>query len=362
MKKKMMIISWQQFGYHTDTFNYSKYLNDKMDIYFLSFNEKLPKITIDGVNNIYIPLLKSKIANRILLYIYCIFYIIKTKSDLIFIKYFAGCSLIKKIFKKKKMIMDIRTLTVSGDKKERNKKDLLMKKESSLFEYITVISENIGEKLNLEKKKVYVLPLGGKSLYKINNNMRVFNDCLSMIYVGVLDNRKIQDTIIAFNKLSEKYKGKKLKYIIIGFANNIDEEKEILKLINENKYNNIKFIGRVPNEELGYYFKNSNVGLSYIPQTDYFNYQPPTKTYEYLFNGLYTIATSTFENKKIINKFNGVLIEDNSKDLYEKLEKLYLNFSIMNVKRNEIVKSIEKYSWKNISNDFFEYINYIINK
>ena len=57
------------------------------------------------------------------------------------------------------------------------------------------------------------------------------------------------------------------------------------------------------------YFDNSNVGLSFVPITDYYNDQPPTKTYEYCLSGIVCIATATTINKELITPKNGVLID-----------------------------------------------------
>ena len=93
--------------------------------------------------------------------------------------------------------------------------------------------------------------------------------------------------------------------------------------------------------------------------TDFFEHQPPTKTYEYLMNGLFTLATGTYENKKIINKSNGIIIEDNEDSVYRALEESLKMLPIIN--RDEIIKSIEKYSWENICNNFEKKIVDIIN-
>lgn len=363
MVRSIFLISWQQFGYHTDMFNYCKYLKQKSNITFISFDHSLPRIQEEGINIIYVPIHKSKIINRIVLYLYIFYYIIKINPDITIIKYFRGCSVIKSIMINRKIILDIRTATVCIDKKERVKKDYQITKESRKFKYITVINENIAKRLNIEVDSYKVLPLGGKTMISIDKKQDIFSEGLSLIYVGTLDGRRIQDTIIAFNKLSEKYGGKNLNYIIIGFSNDKDEENKIKSLINQNKYNNIKFLGRIPNEDLGYYFENSNVGISYIPKTEYFNFQPPTKTYEYLFNGLYTFATDTEENKKIIKDYkNGKLIDDNPESLYIALDELYKSYKDIKLTRKDIIESVKNNSWENICDKLYVDLENIISK
>lgn len=361
MNRSIFLISWQQFGYHTDMFNYCRYLKQKYEITFISFDENLPKIEEEGIYSIYVPRYKSKIINRIVLYIYILYYMVKTNPDITIVKYFRGCSIIKNIMKNRKMIVDIRTATVCSDKKERLRRDNQINKESNKFDHITVISDSVAKKLNLEIGSYKVLPLGGKTMISIDKTRKIFSRDLSLIYVGVLDGRRIQDTIVAFNKLSEKYNGKNLNYTIIGFANDRNEETEIDNLIKQNKYKNVKFIGRIPNEDLGYYFENSNIGISYIPKTEYFNLQPPTKTYEYLFNGLYTFATNTSENKKIIKDYkNGKLIDDSSDALYNGLDELYKSYKNIKLTRKDIIESVKANSWENICSDLYEDLENII--
>jgi nucleoside-diphosphate-sugar epimerase len=67
------------------------------------------------------------------------------------------------------------------------------------------------------------------------------------------------------------------------------------------------------------YFDIHNIGVSYIPMLKCFDNQPPTKTFEYLLSGMPVIATATNANKDIINDVNGVLINDNSEEVYNGL-------------------------------------------
>ncbi|MEI7504287.1 MAG: hypothetical protein WCJ61_13485, partial [Paludibacter sp.] len=68
------------------------------------------------------------------------------------------------------------------------------------------------------------------------------------------------------------------------------------------------------------FLENSNVGVSFVPCTPYYDCQPPTKTYEYLIYGLPVIATNTLENRRVIHETNGVLIEDTEDGFCEGIE------------------------------------------
>lgn len=353
--ENLLIVSFEQFGYHTDNYNYAFYLREKFKICLICFDQGLPKINLENIEVIYVPDIKNKLIRRVIFNAILFQKVLTFNPKIIFLRYFRSCSIFKKIFRNKKMIVDIRTASVDNNEENRRSYNEIMSKECNKFDYISVISEGLIEKLNLIRRKTFVLPLGGKTFV---NNPKAIKDKLNLIYVGIFDERRIDDTVRAFNKFTKIY-GEKHEYIIIGFANNPEVEKSILKEIDKNKYNNIKYLGRIPNEELGKYFEQSNIGISYIPITDFFEYQPPTKTYEYLMNGLYTIATGTHENKKIINKFNGIIINDNEESIYNALEKALE--IIPQINRENITKSISDYSWESICKNMEEKLITIIN-
>lgn len=96
-------------------------------------------------------------------------------------------------------------------------------------------------------------------------------------------------------------------------------------------------------------YSRCNVGVSYIPQTAYYDHQPPTKTFEYLLAGMPVLATSTTENKKVINETNGILIQDNP-DSFSKglaiLSDRLPSFDSLKIRKNSLA-----YSWQFIINE-----------
>ena len=106
----------------------------------------------------------------------------------------------------------------------------------------------------------------------------------------------------------------------------------------------VSCIGRVPHHDLKKYFDEANVGVSFVPLLAHYQYQPPTKTFEYLMSGLYCIATSTIANKEIISDpLNGLLIQDTADSFCEALEK-YLKLADK-INKNDLIKSVSQYSW-----------------
>ena len=108
----------------------------------------------------------------------------------------------------------------------------------------------------------------------------------------------------------------------------------------------IHLIGKVPHDKLSTYFDLSNVGLSFVPITEYYNDQPPTKTYEYCLSGICCIATATRINKNLINKRNGILIDDTVESIKKGIEYFWTNREKFN--STEIRNSLQECTWKNI--------------
>jgi len=342
-KKSIVIITKPQFGYHTDYFKYAYYLRKFFNITFICWDHGLKKKYIPNIEIEYINISKIKQLNFALFIIRTIRLLKRKELDLILIKYFPLSSLIKLALLKYRFILDIRTGSVNPNNLIRYLKNLLLKVESLLFDNVTIISEELGRYLKIKAKNLNVVPLGSE-FDDIKN--KKFDE-INLLYVGTFFNRRIEDTIIGYKRFLDKIVDKtKTRYTIIGYGSVVDEnliKNTIIKLSLE-KF--VKFIGRIPNDELDYYYERHNIGISYIPITPYYNYQPPTKTFEYLMNGMICIATNTYANKKIINSNNGVLCDDNSQSFYEalnnlkdRLEKKY-NFIVNN--------SLHQYKWENI--------------
>ena len=119
---KLLIIDKTQFGYLTDAYYWCKYLIDEYDIHFLCFDNGLKKISMNGVTVHYVSYRGNKIIRGIRFIISAIEYILFFRG-IIMVEYFEHCSILKKAFPNRKMLLDIRTLSISQDEKVRYKKD-----------------------------------------------------------------------------------------------------------------------------------------------------------------------------------------------------------------------------------------------
>lgn len=345
--RKLLIIDKHQFGYLTDTYKWCEHLKDlfKITIVTISDGQK-KKINMDGIRIIEvtsnIKYIRGLFFMLLSLYNICVF---RGKTIVI---YFNGCKLFKMILPWKRIILDIRTLSVSKNDYKRKKFDDKLKRTIRSYDFITIISDGIRNKLNIPSSKSSILPLGSDVL----SSKKKEYDYMKLLYVGTLCNRNIHETIIGLARFNKLFPNIKISYDIAGTGDS-NEINEILHLIEEYRMHDIvTFHGFIPYTELNFLFDKCNIGISYVPCTDYYDNQPPTKTFEYILSGLFCIATATFSNKEIINNSNGILI-DSTPDSFTKSLITVCN-NITRLDEKSIRDSLKNYEW----NDLI--INYLI--
>ncbi|MEE9346434.1 MAG: glycosyltransferase [Methylococcales bacterium] len=340
-----------QFGTLIDTFFYSKYLRDRFNITIICWDYSLKKQMMDGVDIIYISR-NGNIIQRNVRYIYESYnWLKRNPSNVCFIKHFRGCSILKLLLPRLKFVFDIRTASVSTKPHTRFIYDKAMMFESYFFRHITVISESLSNKLKLSKKS-YILPLGSEA---ISNTTKTF-DSLRLLYVGTLDARDIDKTVSAFAKFYKHNKNViKMNYTIVGDGPG-DEIEQLKTIVEKNSLSDVvNIVGRVPFTELKPYFDTHNIGVSFVPLTEYFDSQPVTKTFDYLLSGMPVVATATSENKIVISSSNGVLINDTVESFYKGLKEIWHEKESYN--SDQIVSMSSKYNWSDIVDNLGDYLN-----
>ncbi|SHM41946.1 Glycosyl transferases group 1 [Cyclobacterium lianum] len=307
-RRKLLIVNREQYGYHVDPYKYTVYLKKQFEITHLSWDYGLPKISQEGIEIKYISRSGNKLS-RYLRFLGAVHKEIRNHSyDLIFLVYFMGCSIIRLLNASGVFNVDIRTATDSTNPLKNRFQDLVLLAECKTFKNVSIINENLSE--NMGFKRTHLLPLGGECFSTENKQ----KDGLYMLYVGTLENRNMITFVKGFHQfyleLLKKPTPKPIHFTIVGDGPGSELE-EIKEYVRKNQLQEvISTEGYVHNDQLHHYFRKSNIGVSFIPITDYYQDQPPTKTYEYLLSGLAVIATATNENVKIVNDKNGVLIQD----------------------------------------------------
>ena len=189
----------------------------------------------------------------------------------------------------------------------------------------------------------------GADLNKNLKGRKAIGTNIKIVYVGTLFERNIEQTILGMKYFMEKYCNGKFNiiYDIIGSSTSSNDEEIIRKRISELKLTEvIRFHGRLDYKIALEFVSKADIGISYIPITEYFNFQPPTKTFEYLLSGIPCLATNTFENAQIINITNGVLINDTPESFCQGLYEIINN--INNYNYEEIINTVKDYTWENI--------------
>ena len=324
MKKKLTIVCPSQFGYLIDTYYYARYLKESYDITFICIASQKPIIEEEGIKVIYIQLEKSGLF-KWLEFSQKVKALLFEKKGMIFVKYFLFCSLLRTKLVKKNYILDIRTGAVTSKWLKRNVLNCILRFESSFAGKVNVISDSLARLLKL--KKYCVVGLGSP---EFTSEIKEF-DSLRLLYVGVLSGRKIEDTIIGLKKYLDQTSNSLIEgYDVIGYGYG-DEVNQLKKLVTKYNLDNIvKIHGRIPHNQLTPFLNNNNIGVSYVPKTSFFDVQPVTKTLEYIANGMFVIGTSTTEQKKVINQYNGVLCDDTPESFSEALSQIHNNNGIFN--------------------------------
>ena len=351
---KLIIINQSQFGHHIDTYYYCKYLKDYFALTYICWDHGFPKIEIDGVRVVYVRR-GGNILVRTMRFLRDALAQINDKRAIVFIKYFKGVSLVLRLLRPTHcFVLDIRTGSVHKNKLARRFHDARLKLETRFFRHVTVISQSLAEKLGIAQR-AHILPLGADIISSVDKSF----DKLSLLYVGTLFNRNIDVTIHGFKKFYEEYKNQiPISYTIVGSGLN-NEEQDLRKLAE--RYSLTKIVnvtGRIPHTQLKPWFDSANVGVSYIPMTDYYDVQPATKTFEYLLSGLAVLGTSTYENKLVINETNGILTNDTADDFCSGLVRLLKQKEAFNSK--EIRKNALKFSWEKITNNLDLYLSSLL--
>lgn len=340
-KPSILFINLAQYGMHTDTYKYCKYLNNRYNITYLCI-DKINKKIEDETNVIYLKNLNSSIKNTFNIIKYARKLINKNSYNIIHITYFKLSSLVKIYNNRSSYILDIRTGAVDKSKLKRLIHNYTLKNETFFFNNITIISESLRKALNINKNKSTIIPLGAD---KISVENKTYTE-LKLFYIGSFEGRDIHKTINGLALYIKKENTRNITYDIFGFG----KQKDIDVILESIKTNNlqdiVKFHGRKEHHEIKEYFQNCNVGISFIPKTDYYDCQPPTKTFEYINSGMICIATDTSENKNIINNKNGILCNDNDEDFMKALIKLKTSATFF--KTNTIINSLNEYTWDNI--------------
>jgi glycosyltransferase involved in cell wall biosynthesis len=297
------------------------------------------------------------------------------RPDLVHIFHFRWCFFIPLVsFFSPKFLLDVRTVHVANAAGQYTAtaplKNLVTWFESQFFRYAFALSPAIRKILTPAYKKIPVVPLGanmqkfnppGKAEIKsaTRSALGFSNNEIVLIYAGTLNPARKIDVLIHAFALANK-KNEALRLIIAGDdKDNTATPGQLKNLSNElGLSSKILFTGFLAYEALVECCLASDIGLCYIPQTPFYDHQPPTKLFEYMAAGLVVIATGTSANREIVaDGVNGYICNDGKNELADCMQKAAIEFrSRSSDLTDKAHESIKNYSWDYIvSNHLYRY-------
>jgi glycosyltransferase involved in cell wall biosynthesis len=342
-KKNILILMTNQFGYHTDTYMYSKYLDKaRFDVSYLCFDMHLPRFQLNNVKVYYVNIKTNRVFMYVSFFKMLVFLVRKNKFDLVFHVYTNFAIIVRLITLGHFMILDIRTGDLNHNRMIRLLKNFMITVSSWFYSHVTIISDSLAEKLHINRNKRFILPLGGEEQ---SFPEKIF-DSLRILYVGTLDKRNIHETVNGLSIFINRQSVTKIHYDIIGTGKE-NEVSLLLKSIEEAGLSHIiTYHGRKNFEELQLFFEKCNIGIVYVPINKYYDSQPSTKFFEYVLSGMPVIATNTYENRIVINKNSGVLCNDNPESFSNAL--IFLVNNLKAFHSDDIRHAYQNYTWKKI--------------
>ncbi len=341
MNNRFLIIAPYQFGELSDCYYWAKYATIKgMDVTYIGYKYKRREIkerSCPGVKIKSVLHFENRYILGFVFYIKCILEILLRRHNNVIICYMPMCQLLPKIFPNRNIILDVRTLSVSNNKEERKRQDAALIRVKKSFGKCSVISEGVGQKIGAP---YFLLPLGAEPL---STKTKVF-DVIKLFYIGTLDNRDLSKFVKGL-ALFQKKTGKFVSFDIVGVGSN-DETNKIVDMIHDSGAQNVRMHGYLNHDEAKKFFDECNVGVCFVPITEYYQYQPPTKLYEYLLSGMVAISTNTISNSEVMTDTNGVVINDTPESVCEGLEKILKDMKKYSSK--QIEEGVINYHWSNI--------------
>lgn len=316
---ELLILNRAQFGYHLGTYYYSRWAAKKLHITYVGFDAGRPKLHAEGVEVKYVSHAGRKCVRYLRFLLICARAVRRCRGAIL-INYFPGCSVLRCLGPGPRMILDIRTGSIRSNAYARRCENQIMQCETRFFRNISVVSRSLAARLHLPAERTHILPLGAERMpAKVKRC-----DRLDLLYVGTLDGRRIEDTVVGFERFLRDYGAAiAMTYTIVGDGHNgeLDGLRRMVQLKGLDDV--VRLPGYVHRTRLESTFERCNVGVSYVPICDMYDCQPVTKTFEYLFAGMPVIATATTENRKVVTRFNGVLIPDTPEGFYRGLKEVY---------------------------------------
>lgn len=357
MKKlKVLVVYPGRFGFHVVSYFLCKYGSQKHEFSYLgtafsatenfATSANIPNVTVHDHS------CKSGIFGRLSLLKIIENEVASGNYDVVFTAYIPGISILQGFFLKSKVkvIVDIRSGFLVGNTFKRYCLNALLRFECRRFQNLTINSTLLSKHLGFSHAETTELPLGAEP---VATTHRTF-DKLHLLYVGALSKRNIELTVLGLKYFIDRC-GRDCvsKYDIVGAGSEEDEKVVFEMIVSCGLENVVAMHGYIPREKTSEFLQNANLGVSYVPITQYYDMQPVTKTYEFLLAGLPLIATRTTQNQRFVNSQNGILVEDSPESFSQGLLDLKSQFDIGAFDSEKIQEASKQHAWENVISEFY---------
>ena len=249
MKQKLLIIAPYQFGELTDCYYWAKYATiEGWDVTYLGYKYKQREFkerAYPGVKVKSVMHYSNRMMLGIIFYLKCILEILLHNHCNVIICRMPMCQILPKLFSKRNIILDVRTLSVSKDAMDREQQDNALKGVKQLFNKCSVISEGVGQKIGTPYE---LLPLGAESL---SSKPKSF-DKMRLFYIGTFDNRNLS-VFIEGLAMYQKQKNSDVGFDIVG-GGSVEETTAIKTTIEQSEVKNVRLHGYLTHDEAQKFF------------------------------------------------------------------------------------------------------------
>jgi glycosyltransferase involved in cell wall biosynthesis len=336
------MVSFEQFGYHTDSYEYCRYLGDRYRITYLCPDQGLPRKSLDGVEVIYRerpPIGKVELgllveADRL---------IRRQRFVLAFLRRTKFSFLLRLRHPRTPMVFDVRSGSIEQSWMRRTIENGLLRVNAAFFSNVTVISSGLAHQLGLTRK-AHILPLGADRRPVVDQPNR--NE-LRLVYVGTFKNRRLERTVEGLGAfVRSTAPDLSVRFTLVGFGS--DDERAAIQSAAEaaGLRDRVQVLDRMDRAELPAVLAEHNVGVAFTPQVPWFEHQPSTKVFEYLQSGLLCIATDNQANREVITPVNGVLVSDTVDGFRIGLEQVVDMLGVWSPR--EVAESVRDHTWQAI--------------
>ena len=178
---------------------------------------------------------------------------------------------------------------------------------------------------------------------------------LDIIYTGTVSKDRGRD--IMLEALSEVNKNLyKIRLTIVG-ADPFQMECCRKKAVQLGICDNLDIKGRVPGSEIPALLHNADIGICIWDNKPFWQFNPPTKLFEYLVAGLPVLASNIRTHTLYIKNWeNGLIFDYNSHSLAQALNDLWDMRERLPSMRENAISWSKKYLWENINPQFISAI------